>query len=687
MKVLGGTGPYTFNWLPSGPTTEDRTGLVAGTYTVQVTDANACTGTVNATVTQPTSPVSGTTVVTNVACFGGNTGAINLTPTGGTGPYTFNWLPAGPTNLVAGTYTVVITDANACTGTVTASVTQPTSPVSGTTVVTNVACFGLFDGQIDLTPTGGVGPYTFNWGMGIATEDRGGLTANTYTVQVTDANGCAATISATVTQPAQLVVNTSATSIACNGGTADITVTATGGTGPYSGIGTFTVSAGTYNYSVTDANNCTSFTSITVSEPAALTASSSATTILCNGGTADITVTAAGGTGTISGTGTFTVAAGTYNYTVTDANNCSATTTITVTEPAALTASSSATTILCNGGTADITVTATGGTGTISGTGTFTVAAGTYNYTVTDANNCSATTSITVAEPAALTASSSATTILCNGGTADITVTAAGGTGTISGTGTFTVAAGTYNYTVTDANNCSVTTSITVAEPAALTASSSATTILCNGGTADITVSAAGGTGAVSGTGTFTVTAGTYNYTVTDANNCSATTSITVAEPSAMDVTTTTSGVTITANNSGAISYQWMDCNTNTIIATETSQNFTAPVDGNYAVIITDGTCSDTSACVAILGIGITEYAKNNLISVYPNPNNGIFTIRASVKGTYKIVNELGQVVFAVDLNAVNNYSISVDGLRNGVYFITGYNNHQVVNQKIVVTE
>jgi hypothetical protein len=688
----GGTGPYTFNWLPSGPTTEDRTGLVQGTYTVQITDANGCTGTVNASVTQPTSPVSGTTVVTNVACFGGNTGAINLTPNGGTGPYTFNWLPSGPTTedrtgLVQGTYTVQITDANGCTGTVSASVTQPTSPVSGTTVVTNVACAGLFDGQIDLTPTGGVGPYTFNWGMGIATEDRGGLTANTYTVQITDANGCTATISATVTEPSPLVVNATSTPVLCNGETADITISATGGTGPFSGIGTFTVSAGTYNYSVTDANNCISSTSITVTEPTGLTVTSSAATILCNGGTADITVNATGGTGSYTGTGTFTLTAGTYTYTVTDANNCSGTTTITVTEPDALIASSSATTVLCNGGTADITVTATGGTGTLTGTGTFTVTAGTYTYTVTDANNCSATTSITVAEPAAIIASSSATTILCNGGTADITVTATGGTGTLTGTGTFTVTAGTYTYTVTDANNCSATTSITVAEPAAIIASSSATAILCNGGTADITVTATGGTGTLTGTGTFTVTAGTYTYTVTDANNCSANTSITVAEPSAIDVTTTTSGVTITANNSGAASYQWMDCNTNTIIATETSQSFTALVDGNYAVIINDGTCSDTSACVTILGIGTIEYAKNNLISVYPNPNNGVFTIQASVKGTYKIVNELGQVVFAVDLNAVNNYSASVDGLSNGVYFITGYNNHQVVNQKIVVTE
>ena len=183
LTASGGAGGYTFNW-GGGVTTEDRTGLAAGTYAVIITDANGCTRNVTGiSVTQPTAGVSGTTVVTNVACFGGTNGAINLTPTGGTGPYTFNWV-SGPTTedrtgLAAGTYSVTITDVNACTGTVNATVTQPAAPVSGTTVVTNVACFGGNTGAINLTPTGGVGPYTYNWVSGPSTEDRTSLTAGT----------------------------------------------------------------------------------------------------------------------------------------------------------------------------------------------------------------------------------------------------------------------------------------------------------------------------------------------------------------------------------------------------------------------------------------------------------------------------------------------------------------------------
>ncbi|HET6225787.1 MAG TPA: SprB repeat-containing protein, partial [Bacteroidia bacterium] len=241
LTPTGGTGPYTYNWLPSGPTTEDRTGLTAGTFSVQITDANGCTKSINTTVTQPASAVSGTTVVTNVACFGGSNGAINLTPTGGTGPYTYNWLPSGPTTeertgLTAGTFSVQITDANGCTGTNTVTVTQPTSPVSGTTVVTNVACFGGSNGAINLTPTGGTGPYTYNWlPSGPTTEDRTGLAAGTFSVQITDANGCTGTNTVTVTQPSSPVSGTTVvTNVACFGGSnGAINLTPTGGTGPY----------------------------------------------------------------------------------------------------------------------------------------------------------------------------------------------------------------------------------------------------------------------------------------------------------------------------------------------------------------------------------------------------------------------------------------------------------------------
>ncbi|MBY8963242.1 cadherin-like domain-containing protein, partial [Flavobacterium sp. D11R37] len=463
LTPTGGTAPYTFDW-GGGITTEDRTGLTAGTYSVTITDANGCTGTVSATVTEPTAAVSGTTVVTNVACNGGNTGAINLTPTGGTGPYTFDWgggiTTEDRTGLSAGTYSVTITDANGCTGTVSATVTEPTSAVSGTTVVTNVACNGGNTGAINLTPTGGTAPYTFDWGGGVTTEDRTGLSAGTYSVTITDANGCTGTASATVIEPTTAVSGTTVvTNVACNGGnTGAINLTPTGGTAPYTfdwGVGVTTedrtgLSAGTYSVTITDANGCTGTVSATVTQPTALNASAvvdnNATcanndgeaTVSVTGGTAGYTYLWSNGAITASVTG---LAAGTYSVTVTDANGCTATDSVTITAPPAPSVSvTSQVNVACNGGSngsADITV--TGGTApytfvwsnsavTEDLTG---LSAGTYTVTVTDANGCTGTASVTITEPTVLSAAGVATNVSCNGGsngTVDLTVT--GGTGT-----------------------------------------------------------------------------------------------------------------------------------------------------------------------------------------------------------------------------------------------------------------
>ena len=402
---------------------------------------------------------------------------------------------------------------------------------------------------IAVTATGGIGPYT---GAGTYT-----VAAGNYTYTVADANGCSSTTTISVTEPTLLVASSAISSaILCNGGSGIIAVTATGGTGLYSGTGTFTVAAGNYTYTVADANGCSSTTTISVTQPTPIVANVSITApISCNGGNAILMVTASGGAGSYAGTGTYTVAAGNYTYTVTDANSCSSSVTISVTEPTLLVASSViSSAILCNGGSAIIAVTATGGIGPYTGAGTYTVAAGNYTYTVADANGCSSTTTITVTEPTQIVATANITTpIACNGGNAILTVAATGGAGPYAGAGTFTVAAGNYTYTVADANGCSSTTTIAVTEPTQIVATANITTpIACNGGNAILTVAATGGTGPYTGTGTFTVAAGNYTYTVSDANGCSNTATIAVTEPAsiAANVSVTTP---ISCNGDSAI--------------------------------------------------------------------------------------------------------------------------------------
>ncbi|QQS27657.1 MAG: SprB repeat-containing protein [Sphingobacteriales bacterium] len=281
LTVTGGTSPYTYNW-GGGVTTEDLTGLSTGTYNVTVTDANGCTATTSATVNQPAVAMSLSTSVTNVSCFGGTNGSINLTVTGGTSPYTYNWgggvTTEDLTGLSIGTYNVTVTDANSCTATTSATVNQPASAMSLSTIVTDVSCFGGTNGAINLTVTGGTSPYTYNWGGGVTTEDLTGLSTGTYNVTVTDANSCTATTSATVNQPAAAMsLSTIVTDVSCFGGTnGAINLTVTGGTSPYTynwGGGVTTedltgLNTGTYNVTVTDANSCTATTSATVNQPA-----------------------------------------------------------------------------------------------------------------------------------------------------------------------------------------------------------------------------------------------------------------------------------------------------------------------------------------------------------------------------------------------------------------------------------
>jgi len=220
LTPTGGTAPYTYDWAdvagPSNP--EDRSGLTAGAYTVTITDNNSCTHVRTATVTGPLTALTPSATMLNVACFGGSTGSIDLSVTGGTPgmspQYTYDWADVPGTNdpedrsgLTAGTYNVVVTDANGCTATLSKTITQPTALVLSATKVDPTCPPGgnpplNADGSINLTASGGTGPYNYDWADVMGTnnsEDRSGLSAGTYTVTVTDSNGCTAMLSVTLT--------------------------------------------------------------------------------------------------------------------------------------------------------------------------------------------------------------------------------------------------------------------------------------------------------------------------------------------------------------------------------------------------------------------------------------------------------------------------------------------------------
>ncbi len=348
-----------------------------------------------------------------------------------------------------------------------------------------------------------------------------------------------------------IVFNTTTTDVKCVGesnGTLSVSGVVGGAGAPYTfklnGVNVYlplnTLSVGVYTLEVFDKLGLSAKKQILINEPVILSIYTNVGTILCHGGSTNVTVNASGGIPPYTGTGVFNKTAGNYTFTVTDANGCVASTDINITEPSLLTLKATPGAILCNGDSTDVTILATGGTAPYTGTGVFNKTAGNYTFTVSDANGCIASTNITITEPSLLTANATANAILCYGGNTDITVNATGGTAPYTGTGVFNKTAGNYTFTVTDANGCVASTDINITEPSLLTVNSTANAILCYGGNTDITVNATGGTAPYTGTGVFNKTAGNYTFTVSDANGCIASTNINITEPTTLSLSGTT---------------------------------------------------------------------------------------------------------------------------------------------------
>ena len=189
------------------------------------------------------------------------------------------------------------------------------------------------------------------------------------------------------------------------------------------------------------------------------------------------------------------------------------------------------------------------------------------------------------------------------------------------------------------------------------------------------------------GSNTYTAS-GNYTDTLVNILGCDSVITTNLVVGAMIDTSTSVSGYVITANSSSATAYQWIDCNNGGApVAGQTNQVFAPAADGNYAVIVTVGSCSDTSSCVNILGLDMSNASPAGIISVYPNPNTGSFAISSVEEGQYVITNQLGQKIAEVVLNQQNNYRASFNDLAAGVYTISGYAGDKFVTQRIVVSE
>ena len=554
---------------------EDQSGLGPGTYTVKVTDSNNVEVTKTVQITEPSLLEFDSTIPLfngyAISCNGGNNGSIDISPSGGTGTYTYTWstsngsgLTAGAedqTGLTAGTYFLTLTDSNNCS-TTESFVLQEPDAINVSAILSDYNGFevsgsGESDGEINITVVGGIEAYSYQWsttdgsGLDVNAEDQTGLTAGTYTVLVTDQNGCTETKVYKLSEPAQIGFDSSVSlfagnfNISCKGANdGSIDITPSGGSGSYtyiwstndgsglvqgeqdqSGLG-----PGTYALTLRDSNGNETSQNFTLTEPDEVIISQSSVSdynnfeVSCFGGSdGEINITMSGGTGV-------------YTYTWTTSNGSGL----------------------------------TSGQEDQSG-----LSVGTYSVSISDENGCTVSQSFTLTSPSELAIISTKKdyngfNVSCNGlsdGEIDIEVsggyldpgdvysyswTTNNGSGLDANTEDQTgLSAGSYTVTVTDDNGCTITETIIVTEPDALNIDEVISNYNGfeisqageNDGSIDITVT--GGTSnysyvwstldgsglAVNSEDQTGLTAGTYTVVVTDTNGCEITQVYTLREP------------------------------------------------------------------------------------------------------------------------------------------------------------
>jgi uncharacterized protein YjdB len=720
--TLSGTGGSTYSWnngVSNGVAFVPNT---TTTYTVTGTDANGCANTDQVTVTvAPTPTLTGNTVLcpntTAQLTANANPAASNAWTSSNAGVATIS-----NTGLVSaigfGTSTITFTNNNGCTATTTINVTNPTAPAFNPIAA---ICSG---GTLTL-PASSTNNIQGTWSPAVNNTQT-----TTYTF--TPAAGqCATTAQLTVNVNPLPTINAGQDQTVCQG--ANVTLSGTGGStyswnnGVSNGVAFVPNTTTTYTVTGTDANGCANTDQVTVT--VAPTPTLTGNTVLCPNTTAQLTANANpaasnawtssnAGVATISNTGLVSaIGFGTSTITFTNNNGCTGTATINVTNPIAPTFNPIS--AVCAGGSITLPVASTNNV-----QGTWSPAINntqTTTYTFTPSAGQCATTAqqtVTVNQNPSISGGGNvcvgSTLQLTGSGTPAVSTPWTSGTaaiGSVSNNGLFTaLSAGSSLVTYTNSDGCSASTTVTVqgavnALPVQVTACLS---YLWNGQTYSqsgtysdtlqtvagcdsiislnltISNSITGPTTQQNSCGPFTwngqtyAQSGTYTFNGTTANGCdsSATLVLTIDQaPSNVQVSLNQGTFTATAQN--ATNFAWMDCATNTLIPGETSATFTPTLSGSYAAVVSNACGSDTTTCEPIEVQGISEI-DSELISVYPNPSSGIFTVAS--KGS--IIQEVflysinGELIWR---NAHNTQEITIDlcAYARGTYMLRVSTNQQ----------
>ncbi|MBL7891538.1 MAG: gliding motility-associated C-terminal domain-containing protein [Bacteroidia bacterium] len=724
ITASGGIIPYTYSWS-NGTLNALNTNLSIGIYTCTVTDNNNCSAIKTITISEPV-VLSGTTSGTNVSCNGGNDGTATVSGVDGTSPYTYLWNNSQSgsvaTGLALGVYTVTITDKNGCVTTSTQNISEPVL-LTGATTFKQSTCDSA-NGTASINAIGGSAPYTYSWSTLPAAQvslTATGLSAGTYTVTITDVKGCTFSVSAIVPNagPPTATLISQVNELCFNGNIGASTVSVTGGTVPYTylwsdqagqttAIATALL-AGTYTVTATDANGCVSKTTVTITEPFALSLNGViVNNVNCNGGNnGSVKILVSGGipsylfswsdaSGQTSQTAV-NLSAGIYTCTVTDNNGCTSTHDITVTEPLVLSLNGASFPASCFGSSnGQAFVLPSGGTGSYSynwqpGNGTSisqsNISAGMYTVTVTDQNSCTSTTVVTVSQPAKILPGTTSTQATCNiaNGTASVSIT--GGifpytylwNNSQTSASMANLLAAVYSLTVTDANGCTETASVIVTNAGSpSTTLSSKSDVSCKGGSnGSAVVNVTGGTSpytylwsdplAQTTLSATNLSAGTYNVTVTDFNGCISIATVTIIEPTVISLSTSVIGnvkctggndasaILIPSGGTPSYNYSWSDP------GGQTSQSVTGLSMGTYTCTVTD-----SNGCISLATVSITEplvlssVSSPGSTSCFGGNDGQVMATPAGGTGTYTYSWQPG-----------NGTNSGFSGLSAGIYTVT----------------
>lgn len=701
----GGTGPsFTYSWSPTGGNSLTTTGIGTGIYVLTVTDANGCIGLASTPlIAQPTQLVASSTK-TNITCNGVSNGIGSIIASGGTGAFTYSWTPGNYTanfvnTLSPGTYSISITDNNNCITTTSLAITEPPLLMVNSVSINSISCFGGTNGSVTATASGGTPAYNYFWTPAVSSGTTAtNLSSGSYTLNITDNNGCSTQTTIIIAQPTQsLSAIASGNSVTCFGGaTGSASININGGTPNYITIWNPSVSstsvasgltAGSYVITILDNNSCQTTTSINITQPTNVTGTLIPNNASCGLPNGSITSQISGGVGPytyswspVSGiTSTLgNLFPGTYSVEVSDAQACLKTFTTSLINIAGPTVSiNSGTNVSCFGGNNGMAL------GTIvSGTspfninwfpygGTATLAssliAGNYTVIVTDALGCITTASTVITEPPILNIQGfTVTPVSCfNGNDGSIVTDVTGGLpsytyswtpGTANTSSISGLTAGSYTLLVKDNKNCTAVSSMTVSQPQTLTLTvTNVAQPLCYNSLGNATVTASGGNIPYSYTWTpitgqntnviSNVPAGTYTLQTIDAKGCVAMTRVILNNPTQV-ITSVSSNDTICLNQFGALianatggagnySYSWMPLN---IINSGTlADNPTTST--SYTVMAFDQNgCSGISATSNIIVYNFTQ-ANVSVSGLSPICPGQISIISATTVGNTGPVN------------------------------------------------